>query len=108
MAITSQRSASSAYGEIVSEYLESRCSAATIASATDPAISSFEFLLCAIWLSQDLFQLDRLVGLLVAIFHDHRRVDGDPPLRSLAPLDRARTGHHHRAFRDHQRFSGTT
>ena len=51
-------------------------------------------------------ELRARVGARVAILHDHRRGQRQPPLGALADGHRARAGHHDRAFGNHQRLIG--
>src|SRR5687768_17394237 len=53
--------------------------------------------------TQQLFELRREIGLLVAVLHDDRRADGQAPFATRARRDRARAGDDDGGFGDLQR-----
>src|SRR5580658_690786 len=55
-------------------------------------------------LSQKVFERGAQVRLLITVLHDHRRVDAQPPLFSLALGHRARARNHHSVFGNDQRL----
>src|SRR6267143_3459167 len=56
------------------------------------------------FLSEEIFQLNLRVGLLVAVFYYDRSVERNPPLLTRTTGHGARACHHHGLFGNHQRF----
>ena len=53
---------------------------------------------------QPILQLNHAIRLLVAIFHNDRRIQRDSHLRSRSLFHRPRSRHHHRGFGNFQQF----
>src|SRR3954467_5617640 len=54
--------------------------------------------------AQQALELDRGVGLVVAVLHDDRSIEREPPLGSFALGDRARSGYNDRVLRNDERL----
>src|SRR5436309_8300363 len=57
-------------------------------------------------LPEPVFQLNRALGLFIAVFHDYRSIEGKAPLRRFSFIDGPRSWHYYGVLRYHQRPIG--